>query len=172
MRGFSHSAFEKRRIEEFTATISKQPLGLAYYLPEDWGQPTRCFENVWSKVQQDGGRARFGWIFHYRVVANIPGLGYLIAVHHAVWHAPEGYLIDVTPFHSEPKHHPIVSGRDVLFLVDDTAIPITKEKIVAPRLSRFYPLSNDERLIVHVQKLTHNEEQELCHIYEASHKLK
>ena len=172
MMGFSHLAYDKRHMEEFARTISKQQLGLAYYLPEDWGQPTRCFENVWRKVQPNGARARFGWMFHYRIVADIPELGYFIAVHHAVWHAPEGHLIDVTPFHSEPKHHPIAPGGDVLFLVDDSATPIIKEKIVAPRSSRFYPLSNDERLPVHLQSLIHNEEQELRDIYEAIHKLR
>ena len=156
----------------YRRTISKQPFGLARYLPEVWGQPTRCFENVWRKVQQDGGWVRFGWIFHHRVVANIPGPGYLIAVHHAVWHAPEGHLIDVTPFYSEPKHHPISPGRDVLFLGDDSATPVTRERLVAPRSSQFYPLSTEERLITHVQQLVRNEEQELRQICEDSHKLK
>lgn len=163
--GFSHSAYEKRHIEEFAATISKQPLGLARYLPEVWGQPTQCFENVWHKVLRDGGQVWFGWMFHHRVVANIPGPGYLIAVHHAVWHEPEGHLIDVTPFYSEPKHHPISPGGDVLFLVDDSATPITREKFVGPRPSQFYPLSADERLLTHVQQLVRNEEQRLRQIY-------
>ena len=84
------------------------------------------------------------------VVADIPGPGYVIAVHHAVWHTPNGYLIDITPFHPEPKHRPLSSGGDVLFLVGDRAMPVTTGRLVAPRPSRFYPLSADERLITYV----------------------
>jgi hypothetical protein len=35
---------------------------------------------------------------------RLPGRGYLIAVNHAVWHAPDKKLTDVTPFDSDPKH--------------------------------------------------------------------
>ncbi len=168
MTTFNQTECDPRHIKEFAATISNQPLGLARYRPEVWGQPTKCFENVKRKVQQDAGRARFGWMFHYRVVADIPWPGYLIAVHHAVWHAPNGYLIDITPFHPEPKHSPLSSGGDVLFLVDDSATPVTRERLIAPRPSRFYPLSADERLITHVQQLVLKEEQECRQIYEDS----
>ena len=172
MTGLNHAECEQIHIEEFAATISKQPLGLVRYLPEVWGQPTRCFANVWRKVQQDGGGARFGWMFHYRVVADMPGPGYLIAVHHAVWHAPAGYLIDVTPFHPDPKHHPLSPGGGVLFLVDDSATPVMGKRFVSPRPSRFYPLSDDKRLIAHVEQLARKEEQELLRITKtASHKL-
>jgi hypothetical protein len=116
-------------------------------------------------VRQDGGRAQFGWMFHYRIVSEIPGPGYLIAVHHAVWHAPDRYLTEITPFHSEPKHRPLLSRGDVLFLVDDRAIPVTSGRLVAPRPSRFYQLGTDERLIAHKQ-LVRMEEQECQQIYE------
>jgi hypothetical protein len=164
MTTFNHSECDPRHIKEFAATISNQPLGLARYCPEVWGQPTKCFENVRRKVRQDSGRAQFGWMFHYRVVADIPVPGYLIAVHHAVWHAPSGYLIDVTPFHSETKHRPLSPGGDVLFLVDDSATPVMTERLIVPRPSRFYPLSADERLITHVQRLIREEEQEWLQI--------
>jgi hypothetical protein len=168
MTTFNHSECDPTYIKEFAATISNQPLGLARYCSEVWGQPTKCFENVKRKMQQDGGRARFGWMFHYRVVADIPGPGYLIAVHHAVWHAPNGHLIDITPFHPEPRHHPLSPGGDVLFLVDDRVTPVTRERLIAPLPSRFYPLSADERLITHVQQLVREEEQECRQIYEDS----
>src|SRR5437763_4646975 len=102
------------------------------------------------------------------VVANIPGPGYVIAVPHALWHTPNGYLIDITPFHPEPKHRPLSSGGDVLFLVGDRAMPVTTGRLVAPRPSRFYPLSADERLITYVSELVRKEEQDYRQIYEDS----
>lgn len=64
---------DPEHIKEFAATISLQPLGLVHYHPEVWGLPTKCFENVRCKVQQDGGRARFGWMFHYRLLLTFRG---------------------------------------------------------------------------------------------------
>jgi len=51
----------RTHVNEFAATISAQPLGLAQYLVEGWAQPTKCFENVARKVERDGGRVRFGY---------------------------------------------------------------------------------------------------------------
>lgn len=127
-------------LKAFARTISSEPLGLAVHRPEAWAKPTRCFENANHQAQRRGGRVLFGWMFHYRVVAHIPGPGYLIAVHHAVWHAPTGELIDVTPFHDDPKHHPISPGGDVLFLVDTKAQPVAVNSAIAPMPSRHYAL--------------------------------
>ena len=75
-----------------------------------------------EKVKQDGGTGRFGWTFHLRIA---PSLGaYLFVTHHAVWHAPDGRLVDVTPFHHDLRHHPLTENGDVLFLVDDAAQPV------------------------------------------------
>ena len=113
------------------------------------------------KIQRDGGHCKFGWMFNHRFVVEIPGPGYLIAVHHAVWHAPNGCMVDVTPFHHDPKHRPLAPGGDVLFLVDDCAEPVTTDKVIAPLPSRFKALSDEERLVAHVQRLT-LEERETC----------
>lgn len=156
----------RKQIEIFAKTISRQQLGLASHRPEKWGQPTRCFENVERKVQQDAGRAQFGWMFHHRHVADHPDLDYLIAAHHAVWHAPSGNLIDVTPFHPEMKHRPISPGGDVLFLVDDNAAPLITDRLMAPLPSKFHPVSSDDRLLSHVQRLSQEEEQHCRLIYE------
>ena len=145
---------ESEHIEKFASLISAQQLGLVVHVPEQWAYPTRCFGNVYLKIQQDGGRIQFGWMFHVRSVLNIPELRYLIAVHHAVWHAPNGMVIDVTPFHSESKHHPIMLEDGVLFLLDDNAV-LVKEK---PLPSRFYACCDDERLINHIKKMTDDEE--------------
>jgi hypothetical protein len=156
----------RKHINAFAETISRQQLGLARYCPENWAQPTRCFENVLHKVQHDAGRAQFGWMFHHRYVADIPESDYLIAVHHAVWNTPSGELIDVTPFHPESRHHPLSPGGDVLFLVDDTAVPVRTERRVAPLPSKFWAMSNDERLVGHVQRLRQDEEQHCRLIYD------
>jgi hypothetical protein len=145
-----------KHIETFARTISRQPLRLALYRPEPAAQPTSCFENVRRKVEQASGRMQFGWMFNYREVVEIPGPGYLIAIHHTVWSAPDGTLIDLTPFHSKRLHHPLAPRRGVIFfLVDDTAMLPE----FAPLPSRFYPLRRDQRLTGHVERLRHDEEQ-------------
>jgi len=156
----------RKHLEAFATTISRQPLGIARYMPEKWGEPTRCFENAARKAREAGGRVQFGWMFHHRFVADIPDSDYLIAVHHAVWHAPDGRLIDVTPFHSDSKHHPISPGGDVLFLVDSGAVPVTTDQLIAPLPSKFSPVSNDERLLSHLQVLSREEEEHCRLIYE------
>jgi hypothetical protein len=152
-------------LEVFARTISREPLGLAFHRPEAWATPTRCFENVIRQAGQKGGGALFGWMFHYRVVEDIPGPGYLIAVHHAVWRAPTGQLVDVTPLHDDPKHQPISPGGDVLFLVDANAQPIAVSSTVGPRPSRFYPLDADERLVAYVRRLQEAEDEACRNLY-------
>jgi hypothetical protein len=153
-------------IKLLASKISNQPLGLAVHRPEAWAFPTRCFENVLSKVDQAEGRAQFGWMFHYRIVAEAPSLGYIIAVHHAVWHAPSGHLIDVTPFHDNPKHYPVTAKGDVLFLVDDGAQPVVIGNLIAPLPSRFFPLSDDEFLVNYVDRLAKTEQESCRALYE------
>jgi len=149
-------------IEIFAQTISEQPLGLAHHQPLPWATNGRCFENAHRQAQEQGGRALFGWMFHYRIVADIPGPGYLIAVHHAVWHAPpDGRIVDVTPFHADAKHHPITQRGDVLFLVDTRALPISVGSTTIARSSKFYAVGTDKRLLAHVQHLQ-SEEDEAC----------
>jgi hypothetical protein len=146
----------KNGITAFAATISGQRLGLAKHNPEPWGQQRRCFENVSRKVLQDGGCGQSGWIFQYKYLADDASLGYLIAIHHAVWHAPAGQLVDVTPFKS--TDHPICPDGSVLFLVDDAAPPVSNDKVaMAPLPCRFFALSAEERLLQHVKQLEEEE---------------
>ena len=154
-----------KAITAFASTISTEPLGLAKYRPESWGQQTRCFENVGRKVEQDGGRGQSGWMFQHKYLADDNRLDYLLAIHHAVWHAPSGELIDVTPFHADPKHHPLSPGGNVLFLVDDAAAPVITDQVMAPRPSRFFALSAEERLVEHVNRLAEEERQACLQIY-------
>jgi hypothetical protein len=156
----------RKSIAKFAATISAQPLGLAQHRPEPWAQQTRCFENVGRKVQQDRGRGQSGWMFQCKYLADDATLGYLVAIHHAVWHAPTGELIDVTPFHSDRKHHPLCPGDGVLFLVDDAALPVITDQVMAPLPSKFFALSEDERLLKHVRRLEEEERQACQRIYD------
>jgi hypothetical protein len=96
----------------------------------------------------------------------MPSEGYLIAVHHAVWQPPNSNdLIDVTPFHTDEKHRPITEKKCVLFLFDEAAQPVVTERHFGPLPSRFCPLSDNERLIKHVEELQQKEESECRDIY-------
>jgi hypothetical protein len=126
----------------------------------------RCFENVRGKIERDGGEERHGWTFLYRLVADMPSAGYLVAVHHAVWNPPSSnILIDLTPFHADQKHRPITGKGSVLFLFDQAAQPVLTDTHFGPLPSRFFPLGKDGRLLKHVAELQRTEEQELRDIY-------
>lgn len=152
-------------LKAFAAAISRQPMGLAYHRPEPWAEVRRCFENAEEKVRREGrGMVRFGWAFHHRV-AESKG-EYLFAMHHAVWNSPEGWLVDVTPFHEDPNHHPITQGGSVLFLVDDAATPVVTDRVTAPLPLRYFALGDDRRLRDYVEELRREEERKCREIYE------
>jgi hypothetical protein len=140
---------------QFGRQITRQPLALVTHAPEAWAHPVMCFNNVDRKVDETGGGRQCGWMFNERLVASIENGNYLIAVNHAVWAAPDGKLIDITPFHAETRHHPLgpVSGR-IWFLADDEAVPT-----VAALPSKFYPLSSESALADHLRKLAEKEEE-------------
>jgi hypothetical protein len=154
-------------IKVFSRTIAPEPiLGLVFHRPEASAVPMRCFENVWDKIARDRGTVRYGWTFLYRLAADIPGAGYLMAIHHAVWQPPASTgLIDVTPFHADQKHWPVTQDGSVLFLFDEAAQPVITDKLIAPLPTRYFPLDNDDRLISHVEELKSREEQECRDIY-------
>lgn len=162
----SSSSNIHQSIVKFSSTISKQTLGLVSYSPDKCGTSSRCFENVYSYAQKNGGREQFGWMFQQRTVASIPEASYLIAIHHAVWYAPNGHLIDITPFHNDRKHHPLSFENNVLFLVDDNALPVTLHEAIAPLPSRFYALNDNMQLIQYVQKLNEKEKEQCKKIYD------
>lgn len=147
-------------IEKFARTISQQLLSLAYYLPEKWAEPNMCFANVEKKRRMSGGTGRLGWTFLYRIAEGIPGPGYLVATHHAVWHRPDGMLVDVTPFNSSQLHQPYCP-RDgsVLFLLDDAALPSTSSDRISLPL-RFFACGDAPELIKHVEGLRESEQKE------------
>jgi hypothetical protein len=146
------------RIQAIAPRISSEPLAGARHAPEASASPTQCFSNAQRMAQQAGGGVLYGWMFQFREVAALPGRGYLLAVNHAVWHAPDKKLIDVTPFHSDPRHHPIVvNGDAVLFLIDSTATPLRNEHVGLALPSWFFPLRDDEAVAAHVAKLASKE---------------
>jgi hypothetical protein len=159
-----HSKRLMAGLSDFAQTISSQALGLAFYRPEGTALPTHCFENVLRKVDRDGGRIQFGWTFGTRLSSNGE---YLIATHHAVWHAPIGQLIDVTPMHEEERHRPITHQGDILFLVDDLARPVQTKSFMAPLPSRFFALDDTAKLNAYVAHLQQDEDRACQVIYDS-----
>jgi hypothetical protein len=76
-------------IRAIAPRISSEPLRGAHYAPEGAASPTQCFSNAQRKAQQAGGGVLYGWMFQLREVAALLGRFYLIAMNHAVWHAPD-----------------------------------------------------------------------------------
>ncbi len=144
-------------IKEFASKISDQPLGLAHHRPDASAKHTNCIANALAVREKYGGSVCYGWYFLYRMS---PVFGdYLIGTHHAVWHNPNDLtLVDVTPFHPEEELRPIITpNRDLLFLVDDKAQPISIENIILPLPSRFHPLRPDSELESYIAKLQREE---------------
>lgn len=153
-------------LKVFAATISSQPMGLAYHRPEPWAGVLRCFVNAAEKVRrEERGQVRYGWTFHDRVAV---GKGaYLFATHHAVWQAPEGWLVDVTPFHEDPNHHPYGPDGSVLFLIDDAALPVRIGSQITALPLRYFAVGDDPRLVEYVDGLRREEERRCEELYES-----
>jgi hypothetical protein len=140
-------------INAFAQELGGDRLGLVEHQPEPDMLPTHCFTNVQRKVQRDGGRERHGWIFQIKRVVALPGREYLVAIHHAVWHNPDGRLIDVTPFHDDPMHHPVTEGGSVVFLLSTAATPLLVRTAMVPLPSKFFAIGDDVELSAHVREL-------------------
>ena len=152
-----------RKIKEVSPEISSQPLCQTQHKPEAWSRPVCCFQNVWEKVKRDEGDICFGWTFIHR---TNPQYGdYVIATHHAVWHAPDNKLIDVTPFTESTKHHPVTLAGNILFLVDESALPFENETLTAPLPLKFFALSDNEELKNYINKLAEEEQRHCQEIY-------
>ena len=135
--------------------------GLVHHRPEEWAHPSRCFENVAEKIRKDGGRIIYGWTFHLRFVEHAPDEAYLFITHHAVWHSPDGSLVNVTPY-PDDKHYPLPgSEQDFVFLTDTNAKPVPTKAGAASLPLEFFPLGDDTRLVEYVKQMN-QEEQEKC----------
>lgn len=147
-----------KTINAFAASISSEPIGLAYHKPEKYAEHTRCFENSIKKMSLDGGAVQFGWIFSHRFPGNLKNSkGYLMATHHAVWYSTDGSLIDVTPLNPDPKHQPFRPNGNILFLMDSKAEPVIIGNYIAPRPIIFYPVEDEVNLVSYVKKLNERE---------------
>lgn len=154
----------KKELDTVARSIGDGPIGLAHHEPEEKAQAHRCFENVADKVARDGGKGMFGWTFHSRIVESIPGPGYLFVTHHAVWHAPDGRLVDVTPY-PDAKHQPLGPEGSIIFLVDPASQPVRTGNQVAPLPLRFFARDADPRLVAYVNELNRNEGDACREIY-------
>jgi hypothetical protein len=153
-------------LKVFAVTISSQPMGLAYHRPEPWAGVLRCFANAAEKVRRERrGKVCYGWTFHDRI-AEGKGI-YLFATHHAVWRAPEGWLVDVTPFHEDPNHHPHGWDGSVLFLMDDAALPVVIDGEMTALPLRYFAVGDDLRLVEYVDGLRREEERKCGELYES-----
>jgi hypothetical protein len=147
-------------IAEIAPRIGKGPLGLALHRPEQMARANRpSFRNVADKVLYDGGAPVYGWVLVYRAGGDIPGDGYLLAQHHAVWHAPDGRLFDVTPY-AQAALRPISPGEDTLFLVDAEARPMQFGKRFLGLPARAFALSEDAALRDYVAAANRRAEEE------------
>ena len=143
-------------LARFAATISAGPLGTIDNEPDAAARPLESIKNVLKKIQRDGGRALFGWVFLNRGAVHGE---YLIALHHAVWSAEGSALIvDITPLHDEPRFRPYCpSPARVLFLLDESAEPRMIGRGMAPLPSRFFPVTDDPKLAAYVEQLNTEE---------------
>jgi hypothetical protein len=149
----------RAKIDEIAASLGNGKPGLVFHRPEDWAMPSRCFENAAEKVRRDGGKVAYGWTFHLRHVEDMPGQSYVFITHHAVWHAPKGILVNVTPY-PDDKHHPLPAPRqDFVFAVDAKARPVVTKSGAAALPIRFYAIGDDERLAAYVKKLNAEEQE-------------
>ena len=150
------------RLLEFAKKISSEAFGLVKHQPEPWAEPMMCFRNLQRKVARDGGRAINGWIF----LAKAAEFGeYFIATHHAVWLAPNGAFLDVTPFHSNENNHPLSEKGCPYYLIDGDARPATVGAIPIALASKFFPVTNSPVLMAYVKTLTRKEHERCENLY-------
>ncbi|RZK12025.1 MAG: hypothetical protein EOO46_04665 [Flavobacterium sp.] len=94
--------------------------------PEQDAVINSCFYNVERKVAKDGGSAKYGW--------SVRPLKYMIeAEKHAIWKAPDGSYLDITPTIVPLQQTLFVIDDDFVYsgqLVDNVRINITENKVV------------------------------------------
>lgn len=102
-------ALPSEPITKLCADISTDQVPVYVDVIRDTGAAiNECFQNVSRKVASDGGSMVIGWS-----IWETPGL-FVEAEFHAVWQAPTGDLVDITP-------RPNLSNR-ILFLPQPAAV--------------------------------------------------
>jgi hypothetical protein len=107
-------------------------LAIIPIVPGDGCKPNECFANVRRHVEANGGQAQYGWCLDVD-----PDEPFVVANNHALWMAPDGSLIDVTPT--------LLPEQVAVFLSDDGAAPIDKGDACWPHPSRAFPLTKNPR---------------------------
>ena len=119
------------RFDEFRGQIRSQGEPIVAPLAEELLPIENCYWNVKHLVQQQGGRALFGWM-----MKHWPGL-YLAAEHHAVWERADGEIIDVT------ERQPVADVPTTFLLDANQEIDVSS----APNVPiEYLPISQDQRV--------------------------
>jgi len=149
-------------VRRIASGVSSGPLGLAWHRPSPTASFRHCFQNVRDQVKLGGGVSKYGWTF---TVHSRPPVGdYLVLTHHAMWHAPDGHLTDITPY-PDPKYRPLGPEGSILFLVDERALPVGVPLALAPLPLKFFALSDDPALAQYVAKLGDDEQAKCAELY-------
>jgi hypothetical protein len=157
-------------IDAFAQQICNGKPRLVPHWPEALAKHTLCIENVFEKIERDGGTGLFGWYFLNR---RSPEHGeYLIATHHAIWVNSQNQPIDITPFHADEKHQPLSERDSIVFLLDLKAFPFRSSKgHCAPLANRFFPIDDRADLRAYLDDLSAKEKEACQRIHEELEKL-
>jgi hypothetical protein len=74
--------------------------------PEPDAEFDECFAAVEKKIARDGGKPVYGWAIHADPIL-------VEAECHAVWHAPSGELVDVTPKRNDAQATSFVADPQI-----------------------------------------------------------
>ena len=114
--------------------------------PAPWAALNECFNNVHRMVKQYGGSMISGWAVWQR------GNMLLDAEAHAIWRAPDGKLIDITPH--------IYNEKRILFLFDSSVcyqgvtIPSHRQALTdSPLVAEFIRLYSERDHIMQTSTL-------------------
>ena len=142
-------------ILKISRTHGQKEPKLVPHMPYPEAIATNCMANVQKVIDQYGGSIKYGWTFFHRYSTQYGD--YLFVNHHAIWLNTKGFLIDVTPFHDEEKHKPKTVDNKVLFLEDDSAIPIRKGEYIIPLPNKFYSIRPNPKIDAYVGRLQEKE---------------
>jgi hypothetical protein len=80
-------------LASYLGIVSTDAVHLKFSRPSTFTpEPQYCHFNVWCQMRSEGGAPQPGWIF-----AQDKNMEFAEAIFHAVWRAPDGRLVDVTP---------------------------------------------------------------------------
>lgn len=116
-----------QRILDFCQKISSEQPVILDVTPELFSRVSECFDNVATKVEEDGGEVVHGWL-----IWDWPGV-FTEAEFHAVWKSTEGVISDVTPTYDGEKQVVFLPDPSIFYegrRVDSIRVPANENKIV------------------------------------------